>query len=287
MEEVKTEKVDIWKKIKTALTSKDKLVILSKFDQVEMNLFTKALKTYENYNETTLTLNSTIQNLLENEYFKEPITINIIKRKMTGKEAKYLAGEIIDNTGNLNLWPSEEILTVFILLNKQLFENKKILELGAGFSGLSGLVLSKYITTKHLLLTDGNTRCVQSLLENIKHNKLNEDAISARFLLWNRFNPYEDVVDNEDNQYDIILLSDCLFFKNYHDDLIHTIKSFLRRTSGVCIIVTPSRGKSMDVFLEKAKVVFNVYIGTNELKFIELTKTENYEPYYIELRKNN
>jgi predicted nicotinamide N-methyase len=277
------EKIDIWKKVKDAIVSKNKLVLLSKFEQVDMNLFTKSTEVFETNTQMTFTLNRELEGLLGKEY-EYPICIKLVKRNITDNEADYLKYEIIDNTGNLTIWPSEEVLSVFILLNKQLFEGKKVLELGAGFSGLSGLILAKYITTKEVLLTDGNTRCIHSLLYNIKYNGLDESKVGAKFLLWNRFNTYDDIVNNEDNQYDVILLSDCLFFKSYHDDLIHTIHSHLKK-SGACIIVTPSRGNSMSIFLEKAKSSFDIYLSTTEINFIKLTLKEPYEPYYIELRK--
>jgi predicted nicotinamide N-methyase len=274
------EKVDIWKKVKDAIVSKHKLVLLSKFDQVEMNLFNKSIESHESHTQMTLTLNSEIGELMDKVDL--PIGIKLVKRNMTDNEADYLKYEIIDNTGNIAIWPSEEILAVFVLLNRSIFKDKRVLELGTGFSGLSGLMVSMYTDNECVLLTDGNTRCIHSLFDNIKVNNLNK--ISAKFLLWNRFNSYEDIFDNEDNQYDIILLSDCLFFKNYHDDLVHTINSFLRK-SGVCIIVTPSRGKTMSLFLEKAEPFFNIYVSTKEIDFIKLTLKEPYEPYYIELRK--
>ncbi len=49
----------------------------------------------------------------------------------------------VDSTG-VKLWPAEEIMAYFIEKNKENFLNKnKVLELGAGYSGLAGLFLSK------------------------------------------------------------------------------------------------------------------------------------------------
>jgi hypothetical protein len=122
-------------------------------------------------------------------------------------------------------------------------------------------------------------------LDNIKLNNLNDKNIKSEFLIWNKYNNFDDVIKSEEDRYDYILMADCLFFKNYHDDLLHTINIFLKDT-GTCIIVAPSRGKSMNVFLEKAKEhKFTTYINTKEIDFIELCRTEKYEPFYIELNK--
>ena len=45
----------------------------------------------------------------------------------------------IDNTGNICIWPCEEVLCWICVQQLHLFENNKVLELGAGLSGLVGL----------------------------------------------------------------------------------------------------------------------------------------------------
>lgn len=50
---------------------------------------------------------------------------------------------MVDSTG-INIWPAEELLAYFIYKNQKLFKNKRILELGAGYSGLAGIMASKF-----------------------------------------------------------------------------------------------------------------------------------------------
>jgi len=59
------------------------------------------------------------------------------------KEIKQFNSEEVDSTG-LALWPSEELLAYFLYRNLPRLSNaKRIIELGAGFSGLASLLLAK------------------------------------------------------------------------------------------------------------------------------------------------
>ena len=59
----------------------------------------------------------------------------------------------IDNTGAF-YWPSEIILTKYILSDLDRIKNYNIIELGAGRSGFCGIVLAK--KGFNVILTDGN-----------------------------------------------------------------------------------------------------------------------------------
>jgi len=89
------------------------------------------------------------------------------------KEVSRDRSEKIDSTGNL-LWPAEELLALAILKADVLIPKKqslRILELGAGFSGLAGIVMgvvalaSKQADSVHVCLTDGNETCAECNLE--------------------------------------------------------------------------------------------------------------------------
>ena len=75
--------------------------------------------------------------------------------------SKTLENEI-DNTGNVRVWPSEEFLAVWCLVEDERWKDKSVLELGAGKSGLAGLAISSLNTAKSVIITDGNEECVQN-----------------------------------------------------------------------------------------------------------------------------
>lgn len=56
------------------------------------------------------------------------------------------------------------------------------------------------------------------------------------------------------NSYDIIVASDCTFFKEFHKGLARTIRLLLRKdASSEAILLSPKRGDSLDKFLLEVK----------------------------------
>jgi 16S rRNA G527 N7-methylase RsmG len=61
------------------------------------------------------------------------------------------------------MWPAEEILTYFCVLHPDLFQKKRVIELGAGY-GLAGLAIAACTEASEVLLTDGNPQVVDCIL---------------------------------------------------------------------------------------------------------------------------
>ncbi|KAK6640161.1 hypothetical protein RUM44_011847 [Polyplax serrata] len=167
------------------------------------------------------------------------IEIHHLEQTLTPKE---LAG--FNNTGNICIWPSEEVLTYYLLSNLQLFEGKLVLEVGGGMTCLAGLFLASYGNVKRVDLTDGNKKSVDNVQRIIKRNKLEASKVRSFHLDW---------VDRRQvtKPYDIVLSSDCLFFDETRVNLVDTIWELLKE-DGMALVIAPRRGDTLNSFIKIA-----------------------------------
>ena len=82
--------------------------------------------------------------------------------KVTLKDMRESFSTGVDNTGNVCLWPAEEVMAHYILSRASDFVGKNVCELGAGV-GLCGLAMARVLKANSLLLTDGNAQVVETL----------------------------------------------------------------------------------------------------------------------------
>lgn len=89
-----------------------------------------------------------------------------------------------------------------------------------------------------------------------------------------------DEAYKSDCKYDMILIADCLFFKDYHHALIHVLKELMHDKS-VCLILAPQRGGTLKLFLERASGVFtHKFLDLNDEKFIKMGEQMKKHPTY-------
>ena len=155
-----------------------------------------------------------------------------------------------NNTGNICVWPSEEVLSGYCLENPHLFKDKNVLELGAGMTGLAGLIVAQTCSPKHVLITDGNENSIENLDIVVNENKrlelIEQDIASCKLVKW--ANGSEDL----DMDYDVIICADCLFFDEGRPQLLECLKKKLK-AGGTAIIVAPSRSGTFEVFFVALK----------------------------------
>jgi len=188
-------------------------------------------------------------------------------------ELKAFNDDKVDSTG-VNLWPSEEALGFYISKNLEQFIGKDIIELGAGYSGLASIIYLNYLTQKsckdkmEICITDGNETCVQRLLDNLLLNKKipenfdiyfedklvststlsekiaeNTSQVKIQKLVWSM--EYKSI-----KKYDRVIVSDCLFFENFHQELKHTLTELMKDDEeSYCLILCPARNSTMKKFL--------------------------------------
>lgn len=187
-------------------------------------------------------------------------------------QQRLTARELIgfNNTGNVCIWPSEEVLTYYLLSNIHAFAGLEVLEVGGGMTCLAGVMLGKYGGLRRMDLTDGNRLSVENVQRILVKNQLDNGRIRCFQLNWSDY--YKSM-----EKYDVVLSSDCLFFDETRSDLVETIWHSLRET-GIALVLAPRRGNTLDLFLNKAvergflcisQTYYNDAVWKQHLKFKE------------------
>ena len=76
-----------------------------------------------------------------------------------------------NNTGNVCIWPSEEVLAHFVKKRPELFAHKRVLELGGGMTCLAGLAVASTSSAALVNLTDGNAASVENVQRILRRNR--------------------------------------------------------------------------------------------------------------------
>ncbi|CAM8876974.1 unnamed protein product [Rhodiola kirilowii] len=156
----------------------------------------------------------------------------------------------IDNTGLVCQWPSEDLLAYFCLLHADMFRSKRVIELGSGY-GLTGLVIGATSDAVEVIISDGNPQVVDYIQRNIHLNLEATGAtkMNCMALHWN-----QEHASSLIGTFDIIVASDCTFFKEFHKGLAQTVKLLLKKkASSEALFFSPNRGDTLNKFLKEVK----------------------------------
>ncbi|XP_070577573.1 calmodulin-lysine N-methyltransferase-like [Ptychodera flava] len=160
-----------------------------------------------------------------------------------------------NNTGNVCVWPSEEVLTYHCLNQIDSFRDKTVCELGGGMTCLAGIAIAAFSEAKEVLLTDGNETSVENVKLITKGNEslFGSTVVKSSVIKWDRDAKYTDLA----GRFDHIICSDCLFFDQFREDLLHVIYTLLK-ADGLVTVLAPCRGNTLEKFCEMAKDGFEV-----------------------------
>lgn len=116
----------------------------------------------------------------------------------------------------------------------------------------------KYVSKVFLNLI--NLHFIFNLFEELKENLLKNDVLTPTFLEKHNLQ-IEELIwsldqDNHSRKYDLIILADCLFFKDFHSELIATLLNLLRNSESSIIMIVPERGDSLQKFIGLASDSF-------------------------------
>ncbi|XP_022333806.2 calmodulin-lysine N-methyltransferase-like [Crassostrea virginica] len=186
---------------------------------------------------------------------------NMSVRHLPGKlDASTLLG--FNNTGNVCVWPSEEVMTNYCLQHLEDFRDCSVCELGGGMTCLAGLALAIEAQAESVVLSDGNQESVENLNVILKEKencaKFGKTQVSSRLICWGSDSKHEDLVGS----FDFVLCADCLFFDEGRADLADLIFDILK-PKGRAILFAPHRGSTFQAFRELAQKQFQVEVEEN------------------------
>ena len=163
-----------------------------------------------------------------------------------------------NNTGNVCVWPSEEVMAYYCLEHTSMFQGAAVCELGCGMTGLAGLMLACSKTSSCVVLTDGNETSVQNVRENVLANQwqFGGTEVSASVLQWDAASVKASSAFC--GMFDYVICADCLFFEDLHSELAQVIDTLLKPDGAKALLFAPRRGNTLDKFCTVAKKYFEV-----------------------------
>ena len=169
------------------------------------------------------------------------------------------------------VWEAGVALAIWLSLNASIIKGRRVLELGSGV-GIGGIAAALQ-QPQSVTLSDYSRPEAPSLLENLRANAAaNHVATATRALDWHECLDDRDA-PSEDDLYDVVLGSDCIYYPSDAAALAAALKRHLRPDGGVAVLFNRvgREGDPAEAFLEALR---ELSIGNIEIE--ELSIVSNY-----------
>jgi hypothetical protein len=126
-------------------------------------------------------------------------------------------------------------------------------------------------------MTKQNTAALATSNSNLeaaefgKHMLCGLNRVEILQMRWNNEEDIENVTQKRRRVFNVILAADCLFFEDFHDHLISVLKLSLA-LDGVIFLMQPRRAGSMERFISKAGIFFNIELYEDYCAEVNIAK---------------
>lgn len=186
------------------------------------------------------------------EYFKLTLKIDETTTKTLKLAGFQLDSDQVDQSTGVTLWKAAPRLATYLQNNASEFvKGRTVLELGAGL-GLCGIA-ALFLGAQQVVMTDGDTKTLKQMRENVQEVCADSDAIECRQLLWG--SPHMEKFQSAHGYCDTIMGADVIYTKSSMDPLFDTVACLLQKPNGRFILSRYNiwNGVSNEVVLEAAK----------------------------------
>uniref|UniRef100_A0A8C6KNG8 Calmodulin-lysine N-methyltransferase n=1 Tax=Nothobranchius furzeri TaxID=105023 RepID=A0A8C6KNG8_NOTFU len=161
-----------------------------------------------------------------------------------------------DNTGNVCVWPSEEVMCFWFCS----FVRCCLIPLS--FSCLPGSQVAISADVKEVLLSDGNEKSIQNVRGLLERNRLagkfGSTHVFSRVVRWD----CEMDISALEGHFDVVMCADCLFLDQYRASLVDAVRRLLR-PNGTALVFAPLRGETLTRFCQLAQQV-GLYVSQRQ-----------------------
>ncbi|XP_050668061.1 putative uncharacterized protein DDB_G0277003 [Leptidea sinapis] len=175
--------------------------------------------------------------------YKHYIVGNDLSNIVTMRETKNM---VVNGTTGMKTWEAAVIMADWILCFKNLFKNKRVLELGSGL-GFTSIILAKFCDILSLVLTDCHDDVLLNICKNVIINfpdsiqikedesiayKIQNKILEVKKLDWYYADEYpvEDVPD-------IIVGTDIVYDPSIIKALCNVLQIFFKKNSNLCVYI--------------------------------------------------